>query len=100
MICSLNVTTISYKVLTNQFLETYKVAKKMDRETLISVARSSLRTKVRQDLADHLTEIVVDAVLSVYVPGTPIDLHMVEIMKKMHKNDYDSRLVKGIVQLI
>ena len=72
----------------------------MDRETLISVARSSLRTKVRQDLADHLTEIVVDAVLSVYVPGTPIDLHMVEIMKMMHKNDYDSRLVKGIVQLI
>lgn len=81
-------------------METYKVAKKMDRETLISVARSSLRTKVRQDLADHLTEIVVDAVLSVYVPGTPIDLHMVEIMKMMHKNDYDSRLVKGIVQLI
>lgn len=67
----------------------------MDRETLINVARSSLRTKVREELADHLTEAVVDAVLSIYTPGTPIDLHMIEIMKMMHKNDTDSRLVKG-----
>lgn len=68
----------------------------MDRETLINVARTSLRTKVRQELADHLTEAVVDAVLAIHTPGTPIDLHMIEIMKMMHKNDTDSRLVKGL----
>jgi T-complex protein 1 subunit zeta len=68
----------------------------MDRETLINIARSSLRTKVREELADHLTEVVVDAVLSIYTPGTPIDLHMVEIMRMIHKNDTDSRLVKGL----
>lgn len=71
----------------------------MDRELLINVARSSLRTKVRQELADHLTEIVVDAVLNIHTPGTPIDLHMVEIMKMMHKNDTDSRLVKGFYMI-
>jgi len=80
-----------------KFLESFKVSKKMDRELLINVARSSLRTKVRQELADHLTEIVVDAVLNIHTPGSPIDLHMVEIMKMMHKNDTDSRLVKGLV---
>jgi T-complex protein 1 subunit zeta len=78
-------------------LETFKVEKKLDRETLINVARTSLRTKVRQELADTLTDAVVDAVLAIYIPGVPIDLHMVEIMKMMHKNDTDSRLVKGLV---
>jgi len=69
----------------------------MDRETLLNVARASLRTKVRQELADTLTEAVVDAVLSIHKPGKPIDLHMVEIMKMMNKNDTDTRLVKGLV---
>lgn len=67
----------------------------MDRETLINIARTSLRTKLRQDLADSLTESIVDAILCIYHPGEPIDLHMVEIMKMQHKNDTDSRLIKG-----
>lgn len=69
----------------------------MDRPTLVDVCRSSLRTKLRQDLADSLVESLVDAVLCIQKPGQPIDLHMVEIMKMMHKNDTDSRLVKGLV---
>jgi len=69
----------------------------MDRETLLNVARASLRTKVRQELADKLTEAVVDAVLSIRKPDNPIDLYMVEIMKMMNKNDTDTRLVKGLV---
>jgi T-complex protein 1 subunit zeta len=52
---------------------------------------------VRQELADSLVECVVDAVLCIQHPGEPIDLHMVEIMKMMHKNDLDSRLVRGLV---
>lgn len=80
-----------------------------DRELLCSVARTSLRTKLDQkvcvrpiyastsamchlswlfmslsfvlsQLADQLTEIVTDAVLTIAQPGRPIDLHMIEIM--------------------
>ncbi|MGH0153321.1 UNVERIFIED_CONTAM: hypothetical protein FKN15_036472 [Acipenser sinensis] len=39
-----------------QVLEQVKVTKEMDRETLINVARTSLRTKVHVELADLLTE--------------------------------------------
>lgn len=38
-------------------LEEVKVTREMDRETLISVARTSLRTKVHQELADLLSEV-------------------------------------------
>ena len=43
-----------------QFLEQVKVSKEMDRETLIDVARTSLRTKVHAELADVLTEVCVN----------------------------------------
>lgn len=79
------------------FLESYKLQRPVERETLLSVARTSLRTKVRQELADSLTEAVVDAVLCIYKEGEPIDLHMVEVMKMMHRDDTDSRLVRGLV---
>jgi T-complex protein 1 subunit zeta len=69
----------------------------MDRETLLNIARTSLRTKVRAELADKLTEAIVDAVLCIHHKDQPIDLHMVEIMKMLHKNDTDSRLIKGLV---
>lgn len=51
-----------------------------DRELLISVARTSLRTKLDQKLADQLTEIVTDAVLTIATQGRNVDLHMIEIM--------------------
>lgn len=38
-------------------LEEVKVTKEMDRETLVNVARTSLRTKVHTELADLLTEV-------------------------------------------
>lgn len=40
-----------------EVLEQVKVTKEMDRETLIDVARTSLRTKVHSELADVLTEV-------------------------------------------
>lgn len=84
--------------LLSKFLEDFKVTKpEMDRETLVTIARTSLRTKVRQEVADNLTEAIVDAVLCIHNKGNQIDLHMVEIMKMMHKSDTDSRLVKGLV---
>jgi T-complex protein 1 subunit zeta len=43
-----------------EFLEQIKVSREMDRETLIDVARTSLRTKVHAELADVLTEVCVE----------------------------------------
>ncbi|KAI4814213.1 hypothetical protein KUCAC02_003416 [Chaenocephalus aceratus] len=78
-------------------LEDLKVTKEMDRETLIHVARTSLRTKVYAELADLLTEAVVDAVLAITKPNEPIDLYMVEIMEMKHKTDCDTQLIRGLV---
>lgn len=82
------------------FLEKFKVEKPdigSDREMLISVAKTALRTKLRPELADQLTEIVTDAILCIRQEGKPIDLHMVERMHMIHRTDNDTRLVKGLV---
>ncbi|KAF9585013.1 T-complex protein 1 subunit zeta [Lunasporangiospora selenospora] len=79
------------------FLDAFAVKKEIDRELLMSVARTSLRTKVHRALADTLTEAVVDAVLTIYRENEPIDLHMVEIMAMQHKNETDTRLIRGLV---
>ncbi|KAL7415235.1 chaperonin Cpn60/TCP-1 family [Mrakia frigida] len=92
-----------------KFLDTFKVAKTMDRDTLISVAHTSLGTKLHSKLATQLAASVVDAVLSIQPPPPaegatgvdaftqPIDLHMVEIMKMQHKMDTETQLVRGLV---
>jgi hypothetical protein len=53
-----------------------------DREMLLCVARTSLRTKLHQALADQLTSIVTDAVLTIRQPGTPLDLYMVREVER------------------
>ncbi|KAG8587507.1 hypothetical protein GDO81_005690 [Engystomops pustulosus] len=78
-------------------LDEIKVSKEMDRETLINVARTSLRTKVHAELADVLTEAVVDSVLAIRQPDEPIDLYMVEIMEMKHKTESDTTLIRGLV---
>lgn len=68
---------------TLRVLDSIKVTREdilKDRELLCSVARTSMRTKLDQKLADQLTEIITDAVLTIAVPDRPIDLHMIEIM--------------------
>ena len=80
------------------FLENFKIPKDtLNRELLLSVARTSLRTKVHEELADLLTEIVTDAVKIIYKPGEPIDLHMIEILTMQHHSDSDTKLVQGLV---
>uniref|UniRef100_A0A8C2QK71 T-complex protein 1 subunit zeta n=1 Tax=Cricetulus griseus TaxID=10029 RepID=A0A8C2QK71_CRIGR len=73
-----------------QFLEQVKVSREMDRETLIDVARTSLQTKVHAELADVLTEAVVDSVSAIKKTDEPIDLFMVEIMEMKHKSETDT----------
>lgn len=68
-----------------------------DREILLSVARTALRTKLQFDLADKLAESVVEAVLTIKRDNQPIDLFMVEIMKMMNQSQLDTRLIKGLV---
>ncbi|KAG7881928.1 hypothetical protein KL935_002133 [Ogataea polymorpha] len=68
----------------------------LDRELLLQVARSSLATKVNQELTDVLTPIVTDAVLSVK-DNESLDLHMIEIMAMMHETAKDTKFIKGLV---
>jgi len=74
----------------------------LDRSLLRNVAFSSLRTKLDQEMAEHLADIVVDAVLTVRNtdhpnPDSQVDLHMVEIMIMAHKSEFDTKLVRGLV---
>ncbi|KAM0847392.1 hypothetical protein ACQ4PT_055042 [Festuca glaucescens] len=89
------------KRATLEFLETFKTPVVMgdqpDREILKMVARTTLRTKLYEGLADQLTDIVVNAVLCIRQSDEPIDLFMVEIMHMRHKFDMDTRLIEGLV---
>ncbi len=79
-----------------QFLDTFKLQKEVDRELLLSVARTSLATKLNVSLAERLTPAIVDAVLSIYHPPAKPDLHMIEIMKMQHRTASDTSLIRGL----
>ncbi|KAG5439734.1 hypothetical protein PCANB_000016 [Pneumocystis canis] len=79
------------------FLDKFKINKEMDRATLLSVAKSSLCTKLHPSLVEKLAQYVVDAVLSIQRENEPIDLHMVEIMKMQHRTSIDTQLIKGLL---
>lgn len=83
------------------FLEKFKthvvIGDTPDTEILKMVARTTLRTKLYEALADKLTDIIVNAVLCVWKPEEAIDLFMVEIMHMRHKFDVDTRLIEGLV---
>uniref|UniRef100_A0A8D2CX48 T-complex protein 1 subunit zeta n=1 Tax=Sciurus vulgaris TaxID=55149 RepID=A0A8D2CX48_SCIVU len=83
------------KIKALEVLEEVKVIKEMKREILLDVARTSLRTKVHAELADVLTEAVVDSVLAIRRPGYPIDLFMVEIVEMKHKSGTDTQEVNS-----
>uniref|UniRef100_A0A8I5U4L0 Chaperonin containing TCP1 subunit 6B n=1 Tax=Pongo abelii TaxID=9601 RepID=A0A8I5U4L0_PONAB len=85
------------KIKALEVLEEVKVTKEMKRKILLDVARTSLQTKVHAELADVLTEAVVDSVLAVRRPGYSIDLFMVEIMEMKHKLGTDTKLIQGLV---
>ncbi|KAF8424120.1 chaperonin Cpn60/TCP-1 family [Tirmania nivea] len=85
------------KVEALKFLDTFKIEKEADRELLLSVARTSLSTKLNKTLADSLTPSIVDAVLAIWKAPAKPDLHMVEIMKMQHRTAAETQLVKGLV---
>jgi len=81
----------------SKWLDDQKVPRTIDRELLVSVARCSLSTKLVEHMANHLSEMLADAVLLIKRDNLPIDLHMVEIQTMEHQTDADSRLVRGLV---
>ncbi|KAI9879240.1 MAG: T-complex protein 1 subunit zeta [Pleopsidium flavum] len=81
---------------TLKFLDEFKMQKDVDRELLLSVARTSLSTKLNSSLAEQLTPSIVDAVLAIYHPPAKPDLHMIEIMKMQHRTASDTQLIRGL----
>lgn len=67
MLLTLNVNDINCYNFFLKVLEEIKVSKKMDRDTLINVARTSLRTKLHPELADLLTEVLKKYFLNFYI---------------------------------
>lgn len=84
------------RVETLKFLDTFKITRSVDRELLLSVARTSLSTKINAALAEQLTPSIVDAVLAIHRPPEKPDLHMVEIMKMQHRTASDTQLIRGL----
>ncbi len=91
---------------TIKFLDEFKVAvkneptegSKYDRELLTSIASTSLKTKLDHELADGITEAIVDAILCVAPEDDrPVDLNMIEVMTMQQKMGTDSRFVNGLV---
>ncbi|CDI97619.1 T complex protein 1 subunit zeta [Echinococcus multilocularis] len=83
-----------------EFLDECKIDVASDmpeKAILLAVAGTSLRTKLHSDLADHLVEPVVDAVLAIKQPNEELDLHRIEIMEMRHKTDMDTALIRGLV---
>lgn len=86
--------------MVTEFLESFSVQKPdifHDRETISNVVRTTLRTKLAIELADSMSEAIVDSMMCISTEGQPIDLHMVEVMQMQHRNGSDSQFVNGIV---
>ncbi len=79
-----------------EFLDKFKLEKEVDRELLLSVARTALATKLNATLAEQLTPDIVDAVLAIYNPPEKPDLHMIEIMTMQHRTAADTQLIRGL----
>lgn len=86
-----------------KFLDEFKVpveqgSTKYDRELLTCIASTSLKTKLDHELADGITEAIVDAILCVAPEeDKPVDLNMIEVMTMERKMGTDSRFVNGLV---
>jgi len=78
-------------------LESMRIPVDLERDLLVNVAKTSLRTKVHHKLADLLAEICTDAVLAIYDPKEQLDLHMIEMMDMQHRSELDTTLIKGLV---
>jgi len=72
---------IAYNALC-KFLIEFRKELPIERNLLVEVAQTALRTKLELKLANHITECVVDAILAIRKDEKDFDpdLHMIEIM--------------------
>ncbi|XP_015593062.1 T-complex protein 1 subunit zeta [Cephus cinctus] len=82
---------------TIEVLDSLKIPIEPTKEGLLDVAKTSLRTKVHPSLADKLTDVCVEAILTIKQGDQQIDLHMVELMEMQHRTAADTSLIRGIV---
>jgi T-complex protein 1 subunit zeta len=69
-----------------------------NRETLKSLVRTSLETKLEKEVANPITAVVLDAVLAIRKDGEEsIDPQMIEIIQMRHKFSSDTQLIRGLV---
>ncbi|KAH0946576.1 hypothetical protein HN011_009554 [Eciton burchellii] len=80
-----------------EVLESLKLPIYPMKQILLTIARTSLRTKLHPTVADKLTEICVDAILAIKQEDKEIDLHMIELMEMQHRTAIDTTLIRGIV---
>jgi T-complex protein 1 subunit zeta len=84
-----------------EFLDKFKMDEpniSKNRELLTCITATSLKTKLDHELADGITEAIVDSILCVATDDdTPVDLNMIEIMAMERKMGSDSRFVNGLV---
>lgn len=78
-----------------EILDNMKIPIEINKESLLDVAKTSLRTKIYAKIADLLAEICVEAVLAIKKDEKPADLHMIELMEMQHRETGDTTLVKG-----
>ena len=78
-----------------ELLDQFKKTVSVERDLLIEVARTSLRTKLQLTLADHIAECIVDAILAIRRDDedNDPDLHMIEIQV----NNFDHIFTKNYV---
>ncbi|KAH8400473.1 hypothetical protein KR222_001090 [Zaprionus bogoriensis] len=81
-----------------ELLQALSVPIEIERDILLALAQTSLRTKVELKLADLLAAICVDAVLSIRREDPRLlDLNMIEIMGIKERTVLDTQLVDGLV---
>jgi T-complex protein 1 subunit zeta len=69
-----------------------------NRDLLLSVALTSLQTKLEIDLAKIMADAVVSSIQTIYTsPDEPLDLNRVEIIGMSRKLGTESRFVNGLV---
>jgi T-complex protein 1 subunit zeta len=69
----------------------------IDKKALLNVAYSVVSTKINIKIAEKMSKILVEAILTIFQKGYQLDLNMIEIMQIENHNEMDSRWVKGIV---
>ncbi|KAK4337338.1 hypothetical protein RND71_043509 [Anisodus tanguticus] len=81
-----------------EVLNKFKISQKeYNKEVLLNVSKTALKTKTSRKLADQLAEICVEAVNIIKDDSNKVDLHMIEIMQMQHRSENDSQLIRGLV---